>query len=364
MRKDLKSRGKGQSFGRGRTTNQSEEDSSSRTSRIVEKDNSTRGGRPYKHGRGTGRGRGAAIQCYRCHKWGHKPYECRKGEQARVRGAYVAQTEEAEAPPQEVENVQEKGEALFFNKVLPKPAKEIADQTERKALFQTVCKSHGKRCKLIINSGSTDNLVSIEMVEKLSLKRLKYHTPYKALWLQKGHQLLVYEQCEVEFHIGKYRDKVICDIMPMDVSHILLGRPCQYDRKVVHDGKTKCYKFVKDGIKHTLLPIKEEETTEASGVKALLVGGKEFLKQIKISKIKYVVVRRLKTVLLHTQIADLPKGIQDMLWEFSDIVVDNLQDKVPPKRSISHHTDFIPRASFPNKAAYQMSPKENEEIKK
>ena len=49
-------------------------------------------------------------------------------------------------------------EALLLNKVLLKPAKEVADQTQRKALFQTMCKSHGKCYKLIIDSGSTDNL--------------------------------------------------------------------------------------------------------------------------------------------------------------------------------------------------------------
>ena len=91
-------------------------------------------------------------------------------------------------------------------------------------------------------------------------------------WLQKGHQLLVDEQCEVEFHIGRYKDKVTCDIMSMDVCHILLGRPWQYDRKVVHDGKTNCYKFVKDGVKHTLVPMKEADTTKSSGSKALLLG--------------------------------------------------------------------------------------------
>ena len=80
-----------------------------------------------------------------------------------------------------------------MNKVLLKPAKEIAEQTQRKALFPTVCKSHGKCSKMIIDSGSTDNLVATEMVEKLGLKRLKHPTPYKVSWLQKGHQLLVDE---------------------------------------------------------------------------------------------------------------------------------------------------------------------------
>ena len=133
--------------------------------------------------------------------------------------------EEAEAPPQEVENVPEIGEALALNKVLLKPAKEGVEPDQRKELFWTVYKSHGKCCKMIIDSGSTDNLVATAMVEKLGLKRLKHPTPYKVFWLQKGHQLLVDEQCEVEFHIGKYKHKVICDIMPMDVCHILLGIP-------------------------------------------------------------------------------------------------------------------------------------------
>lgn len=53
-----------------------------------------------------------------------------------------------------------------------------------------------------------------------------------------------------------------------------------------------------------------------------------------------------------------------MLQVFTDIVVDDLPDKLPPKRSISHHFDFILRSSLPNKAAYRMSPKDNEEISK
>ena len=266
-------RGKGKVFGRGRGAGSSEEGSSSKSSGTREKDNSTRGGRPAQRGRGNGRGRGT-VQCYRCHKWGHKSYDCPEGEPVGGRGAYVAQLEDAKATPQKVENAPETGEALVLNKVLLKPAKEIAEPDQRKAFFRTVCKSQGKCCKLIIDSGSTDNLVAVEMVEKLGLKKLKHPTPYKVSWLQKGHQLLVDEQCEVKFQIGRYKDKIICDVMPMDVCHILLGRPWQFDNSAVHDGKTNCYKFVKDGIKHMLVPIKEESVAETSGVKALLMGGK------------------------------------------------------------------------------------------
>ena len=54
---------------------------------------------------------------------------------------------------------------------------------------------------------------------------------------------------------------MICDMMPMDVFHILLGRPWKFDRKVIHDGERNCYTFEKDGIKHTLEPLREEGKT-------------------------------------------------------------------------------------------------------
>ena len=82
----------------------------------------------------------------------------------------------------------------------------------------------GKCCK-VIDGGRTDNLVSTEVIEKLKLYKTKHPIPYKVSWLENGHQLLVNEQCEIEFQIGNYIDKVLCDVIPMDVCHILLSRP-------------------------------------------------------------------------------------------------------------------------------------------
>ena len=61
-----------------------------------------------------------------------------------------------------------------------------------------------------------------------------------------------------------------------------------------------------------------------------------------------------------TKISDLHVEIQDMLNKFHDIVVNDLPSEFPPKRSISHHIDLIPRSNLPNKAAYRMTPQENE----
>ena len=88
-----------------------------------------------------------------------------------------------------------------------------------------MCKVQGKCCKVIIDGGSTDKLVSIEVIEKLKLPKTKHPIRYKVPWLQNDHQLLVSEQCEIDLQIGNYKDRVLCDVMPMDVCHILLGRP-------------------------------------------------------------------------------------------------------------------------------------------
>jgi hypothetical protein len=51
------------------------------------------------------------------------------------------------------------------------------------------------------------------------------------------------------------------------------------------------------------------------------------------------------------------------LENFVDIVVDELPNSLQPIRSINHHIDLIPGASLPNKAAYRLTPQENEEVK-
>ena len=43
---------------------------------------------------------------------------------------------------------------------------------------------------------------------------------------------------------GKSKDEVLCNVIPMHVGHILLGRPWKFDRKVTHDGYKKRYALV------------------------------------------------------------------------------------------------------------------------
>ena len=52
--------------------------------------------------------------------------------------------------------------------------------------------------------------------------------------------------------------------MPMDVCHIMLGRPWQFDKKVTHDGRSNFHSFEQNGITHVLHPLQAGNTAGQS----------------------------------------------------------------------------------------------------
>ena len=107
----------------------------------------------------------------------------------------------------------------------------------------TRCYVKDKVCSVIIDGGSCTNVASTIMVEKLGLPMVKHPRPYKLQWLNDSGEIRVNKQVLIAFRIGKYEDEVLCDVVPMQAGHLLLGRPWQFDRQVKHDGFTNKYSF-------------------------------------------------------------------------------------------------------------------------
>lgn len=198
-------------------------------------------------------------------------------------------------------------------------------------MFKTRCKCEGKVCNVIIDSGSTDNLVPEEMVKKLRLEKKKHPNPYRIAWVQNDKKLLVNEQCMVKFKIGGYFDEILCDIIPMDVCHILLGRPWQYDRKALHDGYNNVYRITKDGKRHLLKPLKEDSVQVCSNARVCLADSRKFFEGMRHEKVCFVLI--LKTNI--ENVGDVSREIADLLQEFGDIVLDNVLEGFPPMRKIN-----------------------------
>lgn len=122
-------------------------------------------------------------------------------------------------------------------------------------IFHTRCYVQEKVCSMIIDGGSCTNVASTIMVEKLELPTLKHSQPYKLQWLNDSGEIKVNKQLLVSFKIGKYEDKVLCDVVLMQAGHLLLWRPWQFDRRVKHDGFTNKYSFEFNQCKITLAPL-------------------------------------------------------------------------------------------------------------
>ena len=54
-----------------------------------------------------------------------------------------------------------------------------------------------------------------------------------------------------------FEESVWCETLPIKVSHILLGRPWLFDRRVQHDGYENTYALIHNGRKKILRPMKE-----------------------------------------------------------------------------------------------------------
>jgi hypothetical protein len=169
----------------------------------------------------------------------------------------------------------------MLRKVILRPQLEIENLVQRNNLFRTTCKMKDRVCKVIIDSGSTKNLVSTKMVEKLELETTAHTKTYKVSWLHKGHQVMVTKQCLIEFKIGGYRDETLCDVIPMDVCHVLLRILWKFDINVIHDGRKNTYTLENNGRTQMLLPIEETKVKEEANTNILLMSGKELLREFK-----------------------------------------------------------------------------------
>lgn len=183
-------KGKMQTAGRGKFSAHKNDSRTSNQQEQSDKRNDFIGGRTSQRAGGRGRGRENGYICYKCNKLGHRSFECPENEKTRQRGVHI---EKGEVQPPMAKNVAETRESLMMNKFLLNPKKEEIEPMQRKTSFRTISKSKGKCFQVVIDSGSTNNLIATEMVEMLGLKKMKHPTPFKVSSPHKGHHILMNE---------------------------------------------------------------------------------------------------------------------------------------------------------------------------
>ncbi|KAL4334361.1 hypothetical protein GQ457_07G006330 [Hibiscus cannabinus] len=183
-------------------------------------------------------------------------------------------------------------------------------------------------------------------------------------------------QVVVPFSIGKYKDEVLCDVVTMDATHLLLGRPWQYDKKAMHDGFTNRYSFMHAGKRITLAPLTPSQVHEdqaslkrnidaAKSKKKMVVyaSSKEIRKCLSSQQTVLILLFK-DSCLLAELLVDLPAPIVSLLQEYDDVFPDETPKGLPLLRGIEHQIDFILGANIPNRPAYRTNPEETKEIQR
>ncbi|PKU84723.1 putative mitochondrial protein [Dendrobium catenatum] len=169
----------------------------------------------------------------------------------------------------------------------------------RHSIFRTRCTVKDRVCNVIIDSGSCENVVAATMVDKLQLTTTDHPKPYSLSWIQKTAEVQVNKRCLVDFSIGHFQDQALCDVVPMDACHLLLGRPWQFDRGTLHNG---------------------------------------------------------------SQVLNIPELVVPLLQQYEDVLIRELPSGLPPLRDVQHQMDLIPGSVLPNRPAYRLRPDEHTEL--
>nr|KYP30990.1 hypothetical protein KK1_049336 [Cajanus cajan] len=176
------------------------------------------------------------IKCFKCLGRGHIASQCPTKKTMILKGQdhYSSLDEATSSLSSDEEEVLEseeeilpcEGDLLLVRRLLNNQSSKI-DQSQRENLFQTKCKVLESTCSLIVDIGSTSNCCT-----------------------------------SIPISIGKYKEEVLCDIMPLEVSHVLLRRPWQFDKKTIHDGLTNKISFQHLGKKFVWCPLSPSQVNE------------------------------------------------------------------------------------------------------
>ena len=202
-------------------------------------------------------GRTRDIQCHRCKGFGHVIRDCPNKRTLLLRddGEYSSASDsedtrhamlatdhaamEVHVNPGDADRY----ESLVVQRVL---STQVApsEKNQRHTLFHTKGVVQERSIRIIIDSGSCNNLASTTLVEKLSLPTRKHPHPYHIQWLNDGGKIRITRSVRDPFSMGAYSDFVDCDVIPMEACSLLLGRPWQYDTDSLHHGRSNHHSFM------------------------------------------------------------------------------------------------------------------------
>jgi hypothetical protein len=97
----------------------------------------------------------------------------------------------------------------------------------------------GTPLHFIIDRGSQKNLISVEVVKRLTLLTMSHLHPYTIGWLCQGGDIHVSQQCLLSYNIKPFKDEVLCDVSPLKVCNVILGQLYLWKRHSLYESRPR-----------------------------------------------------------------------------------------------------------------------------
>ena len=210
--------------------------------------------------------------CFRCHKVGHFASNCPS------RSLHIGESSEGdlepceeyeeevyEADPSLIEAYEEEDAPIESDLVgvvrciLSQAV--VQEDWHRTNILQIFFKLGDKVCKVIIDSGSCVNAISTSAVKSFGLTSIPHPNPYKVSWID-STSIPIKSRCKVPIKLQSYQEDVWCDVVPMGVSSVILGRPWLFDHDATLFGKTNSCSFTHLGKKTVIHPTPPRDSTK------------------------------------------------------------------------------------------------------
>ena len=136
----------------------------------------------------------------------------------------------------------------------------------------------------------------------------------------------------------------------MNVAHVLLGCPWLYNLNVTNFGKDNIYSFKYKGKNIIFRPAKPKDYNGKRDTSKLPERNLHILKCKKFEKGGFETGMCLelvaKEVPSDSSIVDVPLEVKNFLYDFVDMVSDELPSELPPLRDIQHAMDLVPSSQL------------------